>query len=137
LSQLSLHADAIPVAQTVWALEGALMKNVAVAFLFLMACVGQGPTHAQSGQCGFIHDPNLQAQCRANSGGGSGQCGFIRDNDMQAYCRASTGSGSGQCGFIRSNDLQAMCRASTGGGSGQCGFIRDADMQAACRAKFG
>jgi hypothetical protein len=50
-----------------------------------------GLAHGQSGQCGFIKDPNLQAQCRAGSGGGSGQCGFIRDSDMQAACRARFG----------------------------------------------
>ena len=55
-----------------------------------------GWVEAQSGQCGFIKDPNLQAQCRASTGGGSGQCGFIRDSDMQAHCRALTGGGSGQ-----------------------------------------
>jgi hypothetical protein len=30
--------------------------------------------HASSGQCGFIKDPDLQARCRAESGGGSAQC---------------------------------------------------------------
>ena len=65
----------------------------------------------------------------------SGQCGFVKDPDRQAYCRATTGGGSGQCGFIRDNDLQALCRAETGGGSSQCGFIRDSDKQAECRAR--
>ena len=91
---------------------------------------------AQSGQCGFIKDPDLQAQCRAGSGGGSANCGFIRDADQQAYCRALTGSGSGSCGFIRNGDLQSMCRAMTGSGPASCGFIRDADLQALCRARF-
>jgi hypothetical protein len=74
---------------------------------------------AQSGQCGFIKDPNLQAQCRASTGGGSGPCGFIQDSDLQAFCRATNGGGSGQCGFIRDHDQQALCRAMTGGGWGQ------------------
>ena len=51
-----------------------------VVMLTLWAATVQG----QSGQCGFIKDANLQAQCRAASGGGAAQCGFIRDADMQA-----------------------------------------------------
>jgi hypothetical protein len=31
---------------------------------------------------------DLQALCRAETGGGAGQCGFIKDRDMQAACRA-------------------------------------------------
>jgi hypothetical protein len=60
-------------------------------FLWIAALLFSGLAHGQSGQCGFIKDPNLQAQCRAGSGGGSGQCGFIRDSDMQAACRAHFG----------------------------------------------
>ena len=111
---------------------GALMRlgsSIGVALTcLLLSSLGW----AQSGQCGFIKDPNLQAQCRAGSGGGSGQCGFIQDSDMQAYCRATTGGGGGQCGFIKDGDKQAICRAMTGSGPGQCGFIRDGDRQAYC-----
>ncbi|TSA09383.1 MAG: hypothetical protein D4R79_13700 [Comamonadaceae bacterium] len=45
---------------------------------------------------------------------GSGQCGFIKNSDLQAMCRAETGGGSGQCGFIKSSDMQAACRAKVG-----------------------
>lgn len=114
-----------------------LMKSILVTVMAILASLFINSVYAQSGQCGFIKDPNLQAQCRAGTGGGGGQCGFIRDSDMQAYCRATTGGGSGQCGFIRDNDHQAMCRAVTGSGSGQCGFIRNNDLQAYCRAMTG
>lgn len=77
----------------------------------LSLCLIATLSHAQSGQCGFIKDPDRQAHCRATTGGGSGQCGFIKDNDLQALCRAETGGGSVQCGFIRDRDKQAECRA--------------------------
>jgi len=32
----------------------------------------------------------------------SGNCGFIRNNDLQAMCRAETGAGSRQCGLYSS-----------------------------------
>ncbi|NBU50698.1 MAG: hypothetical protein EBS47_11580, partial [Betaproteobacteria bacterium] len=84
------------------------LRLIGVAALFLMLIAPSAS--AQSGQCGFIKSPDLQAQCRAGSGGGMGQCGFIQDADMQAYCRATSGGGSGQCGFIKDPDKQAMCR---------------------------
>jgi hypothetical protein len=56
-----------------------------------MAAFALSSAQAQSGQCGFIKDPDLQAQCHASTGRGGGQCGFIRDNDMQALCRARNG----------------------------------------------
>jgi hypothetical protein len=74
---------------------------------WLLALFMFPPAQAQSGNCGFIQNPDQQAYCRAINGGGSGQCGFIRDNDLQARCRAETGGGSGQCGFIRKPDMQA------------------------------
>ncbi len=60
-------------------------------FLWITAFFFSGLAHAQSGQCGFIRNGDLQAMCRASTGGGSGQCGFIRDSDMQAACRARFG----------------------------------------------
>ena len=75
-----------------------------ISVIGLLAALLTAHAHAISGQCGFIKDPDLQARCRAESGGGTGQCGFIRDADMQAYCRAMTGGGSSQCGFIRDSD---------------------------------
>ena len=90
------------------------MKLTVVA-LGLLAALLANPAHAASAQCGFIEDPDLQARCRAESGGGSAQCGFIRDADMQAHCRAMTGGGSAQCGFIRDEDRQAKSTASQRG----------------------
>jgi hypothetical protein len=59
--------------------------------LLLLTIVFVAPAFSQNGQCGFIKDPNLQAQCRASTGSGSGQCGFIRDKDLQSLCRAQNG----------------------------------------------
>ena len=61
-----------------------LYHFVLTGFALLLA----GPVYAQSSQCGLIRDPDLQAQCRANTGSGSSQCGLIRDSDLQAMCRA-------------------------------------------------
>ena len=69
------------------------------------------PVWADSGQCGFIKNPDAQANCRATTGSGSGQCGFIREPDLQAHCRSVTGGGSGPCGFIREPDRQEIGRA--------------------------
>jgi hypothetical protein len=59
-----------------------------LALMCLLAALPGSLAHAASAQCGFITDPDLQARCRAESGGGSAQCGFIRDSDMAAACRA-------------------------------------------------
>ncbi len=67
------------------------MQSTFRRLIGLALLVFTGLAQAQSGQCSFIQDPSLQAQCRAASGGGSGQCSFIRDNDMQAACRARFG----------------------------------------------
>jgi len=85
--------------------------RVLLTLLMMLALQQPIPAYAQSSQCGFIKDPDTQAQCRASTGAGSSQCGFIRDSDTQAYCRATTGASSSQCGFIRDNDMQAACRA--------------------------
>ena len=69
-----------------------------------------GNAWAQSSACGFIQNPDLQAQCRATTGGGSSTCGFIRDPDLQAHCRATIQGSSSECGFIRDPDRQAYCR---------------------------
>ncbi len=71
--------------------ESPMRPMLALMFALMFALMlASGSVHAQSSQCGFITDPDLQAMCRAQTGSGASQCGFIRNPDMQAACRAQT-----------------------------------------------
>jgi len=68
----------------------ALQANAGLFKTRISKRIAEHQAEGEGSQCGFIREPDLQAMCRAETGGGSSQCGFIRNRDMQAACRAVT-----------------------------------------------